>query len=251
MTLNPSEVMQHNAELLSPFIAPILIYRQGEMNAANWLTGGTAFFAQTIENRFLVTAEHVYAEIDILRQQHSLTIFLCGNGCEPVNISQWGILGRDDFVDICTIQIPEDFDPVLLNKRFFDLDDWPHMRAQRLDSALIIGYPAEHRSGDTNSIQIRITPINDFVTDVGPRRFTIADENEEREVLLNANNFSVPNCFGGMSGSPIFRMIEDSRPEFIGVFSEGGDGLRAVFFGAHAEFISTDGRLDYNLIPPK
>lgn len=251
MTLNPSEVMQHNAEILSPFIAPILVYRQGETNAENWLTGGTAFLARTTENQFLVTAEHVIAEIDNLRQQHPLTIFLGGNRCEPANISQWDILGRDAYVDICTIQIPEGFDPVSLNKRFFDLYDWPHMKAQRLDSAFIIGYPAEHRSGDTNSIQIRITPINDFVTDVGPRRFTIADENEEREILLNTDNFSVPNCFGGMSGSPIFRMIEDARPEFIGVFSEGGDGLHAVFFGAHAEFISTDGRLDYNRIPPR
>lgn len=243
--------MQHNALILSPFTAPILVYRQGETNAANWLTGGTAFIARTEQNQFLVTAEHVMAEIDNLRTQHPITVFLGGNGCAPANISEWDILDRDSHVDICTLQIPHGFDPTTLNKRFFDLEDWPHQRARIQDNAMILGYPAEHRSGLGSSIEIRQTPISDFVSDVGPRRFTMADQNEEREVLLNPEGFSVPSCFGGMSGSPIFRMIEDARPEFIGVFSEGSGGLRGTFFGAHADFIATDGRLDQCRIPPR
>lgn len=243
--------MQHNVLMLSPFTAPILVYRQGETNAANWLTGGTAFLARTDQNQFLVTAEHVMAEIDNLRTQYPITVFLGGNGCAPANISEWGILDRDSYVDICTVQIPHGFDPITLNKRFFDLEDWPHQRARVQDIAMILGYPAEHRGGSDNSIDIRQTPISDFVSDVGPRRFTMADQNEEREVLLNPEGFSVPSCFGGMSGSPIFRMIEDARPEFIGVFSEGSGGLRGTFFGAHADFIATDGRLDQSRIPPR
>jgi hypothetical protein len=250
MTLNPSEVMLHNAQILLPFIAPILVYRRGETNAANWLTGGTVFIARTVQNRFLVTAEHVIAEIDNLRTQYPITVFMGGNGCAPLDISGWEILDRDNHVDICTLQIPEGFDPAILNKRFFHLENWPHQRAQIQDRAIIVGYPAEHRSGAGNSIEIRLTPINDFVTDVGPRRFTIADENEEREILLNPDGFTVPSCFGGMSGSPIFRMIEDARPEFIGVFSEGSGGLRGTFFGAHADFICANGHLDHNRIPP-
>ncbi len=250
MTLSPSEVMLRNVQMLSPFIAPILVYRQGEANAANWLTGGTAFIARTDRNRFLVTAEHVIAEIDHLRLQYPITIYLGGNECRPFDISDWNILGRDDYVDICTLQIPEEFDPVLLNKKYFDLNDWPHPRAQMQDLAFIIGYPAEHRTGVINSISIRISPIMDFVTDVGPRRFTIADEKEEREVMLITDDFHDLNCLGGMSGSPIFRMIEDARPEFIGLFSEGGDGIRALF-GAHADFISADGHLDYGRLPPR
>lgn len=251
MTLNLSEMMQHNVQILSPFVAPILVYRKGEENAGNWLTGGSSFIASTGQNRFLVTAEHVMAEIDDLRNQYPITIFLGGNGCAPLDISSWIILDRDSHIDICTLQIPQNFDPAILNKRFFDLDNWPHQRAQIQDSAIIVGYPAEHRSSTANSIEIRLTPINDFVTDVGPRRFTIADENEEREVFLNPDGFSVPSCFGGMSGSPIFRVIEDARPEFIGIFSEGSGGLRGTFFGVHADFISDTGHLDYNKIPPR
>jgi len=251
MTLDASETMQHNVKILSPYVAPILVYRQGETNAAKWLTGGTAFFARTTENRFLVTAEHVIAEIEKLRNQHPITAYLGGNGCAPIDISDWDTLDGDSHIDVCTLQIPQDFDPQILNKRFFDLDDWPHPRAQIQDSAMIIGFPAEHRSGASSSIEIRLTPISDFVTDVGPRRFTIADENEEREILVRVCGFGVPDCFGGMSGSPIFRMIEEERPEFIGVFSEGSGGLRGTFFGAHADFISSNGQLDYNKIPPR
>lgn len=249
--MSPSEVMQHNVQLLSPFIVPVLVYQQGDACASNWLTGGTAFIVRTTENQFLITAEHIFTEIDRLRNQHPVTIYIGGNGCAPLDISSWNTLGRDDHIDICTLQVPEDFNPESLNKRFFDLNEWPHPRAAIGNSAFIIGYPAEHRIGNSKSIYTHISPISDFVTDVGPRRFTIADENEDREIMLVTDNFQNLSTFGGMSGSPIFRMIENSRPEFIGVFSEGGDGLRAAFFGAHADFIAVDGYFDNGRIPPR
>ena len=166
-------------------------------------------------------------------------------------MSDWKILDRDASIDICVFEIPNDANLERLNKKKFELQTWPHTRAALRDNALIIGYPAEHRSGSSNEIHVRITPINDFVTDVGPRRFTIADEQDEREVLLNPEGFSVPAHFGGMSGSPVFRMLTDAKPEFIGVFSEGGDGLRAAFFCAHADFILPTGKLDFGRIPPR
>ncbi|MHB1586803.1 MAG: hypothetical protein ACYCRH_03520 [Acidiferrobacteraceae bacterium] len=242
--------MRHNAEVLSPFIAPILVYEGDEQHANNWLTGGTVFFALTTENRFLVTADHVMRAIDALRQQHPIRMMLCGHACAPVNIAEWSVIARDSGVDICTLQVPGTFNPEMLNKRFFELANWPHPQAQVLDKAFIIGYPAEHRSGSSNDVQSRITPICDFVSDVGPRCFTMADQSEEREVLLNPENLSVPEHFGGMSGSPVLRMIENSRPELIGILSEGGGGLGAPFFCAHANFILSNGSLDIRRMPP-
>ncbi len=249
MTINTDEIMHHNAELMRPFVAQILVYGATETIAANWLTGGTAFLAQTDEKRFLITANHVFAEIDTLKANSSIVTLLGGNGCEPLDISSWPVLDRSKSADICTIEVPTDFDSKHLKKEFFSLQNWPSPRAQKGDRAFILGYPAVHRSGTKNTVDIRLCPINDFVTDVGPRRFTIADERDERQPFYMAEGFDVPESFGGMSGSPVFRMIENSRPEFIGTFIEGGDGLRAALFSAHADFIKIDGTLDHIQIP--
>lgn len=245
-----SEIMLHNAEVLSPFIAPILVYRGDERHANNWLTGGTVLFAETPHNRFLVTADHVIEEINTLRKQHPIYVMLGGHACGPEDITEWPVIARDKDVDICTLQVPVAFSPETLNKRFFELANWPHPEAKVSDGACIIGYPAEHRTGTSNEVQFRITPICDFVSDVGPRHFTIADESEEREVLSNPENLAVPGHFGGMSGSPVFRIIENSRPELIGILFGGGGGLRAPCFCAHAYFILSNGCLDFGRMPP-
>jgi hypothetical protein len=249
MTLSIEEIMRHNAELMRSFVAPILVYNAGEKIAANWLTGGTAFLAQTDEKRFLVSANHVFAEINSLKANMDIVVLLGGNGCEPMDVSRWPVCDRDESIDICTIEVPEEFDVSSLNKKFFKSEIWPHPRARETDRAFIIGYPAVHRSGTQDTIDIRLCPIDDFVTDSGPRRFTIADEKDERQPFFMSEGFDVPKSFGGMSGSPVFRMIEDSRPEFIGTFIEGGEGLRAPLFAAHADFIKIDGRLDRTRIP--
>lgn len=249
MTINAEDILRHNTELMRPFVAPVLVYERSERDAAQWLTGGTVFLAETDEKRFLVTANHVFAEIDRLRESMQVVVFLGGNGCEPFEISSWPILDRDKSIDICTIEVPREFDAARLNKRFFEINGWPHLRAQPHDAVFIIGYPAAHRSGTKNRVDIRLCPISDFVTDVGPRRFTVADEEELRRPFLKSDGLEVPESFGGMSGSPAFRMIENARPEFIGTFIEGGEGLRAPLFLAHAEFIQRDGKLDHSRIP--
>jgi hypothetical protein len=177
-------------------------------------------------------------------------MLLGGHACSPVNITEWPILACDRDSDVCTLQVPETFDPRTLNKNFFELTGWPHHRAQVSDKAFIIGYPAEHRTGSPDEILFRITPISDFVTDAGPRRFTIADESAERQILYNPESLTVPEHFGGMSGSPAFRMIEGAAPEFIGILVESSDGLGAAFFCAHVDFILDNGLFYYGIMSP-
>lgn len=249
MYLSPSEIMQHNVETLSRFVAPLLVYKKGEQNASNWITGGTVFLAQTSANRFLVTADHVIEDILKREKEGPLHLMLCGKSCGPLDISDWEIICRDERIDICTVQVPISFNADVLNRTFFDLNNWPHPRAVKYDKAFILGYPSGHRTGESKIVNIRLLPISDFVTDVGPRRFTMADETNEREIILNSPGFGVPKHFGGMSGAPVFRMLENSIPEFIGVFSEGSDGIHGVFFSAHADFICPDGKLNFAAIP--
>lgn len=250
-TNDPAKVMMQNAKHLSKFIAPILVYEKSERNASKWLTGGTCLLGASTENRFLVTADHVMQEVEELKKRMDVVLLLCGNGCEPVDITDWPRLDHDDFVDICTLQVPKAFEGDAIGKSFFPLDHWPLERAHVGDSSFVIGYPAAHRRGTSASVRLRITPISDFVTHVGPRKFTMADENAEREVLMNPEGLLVPEHFGGMSGSPAFRMREGERPEFMGIYSTGSDGLQGTFFLSHADFLLPTGKLDHLKIPPR
>ncbi len=235
---------------MSPFVVPVLVYAEEETCATNWLTGGTAFFAKTREGRFLATANHVVEEIDVLRSKQKILVFLGGNSCAPHEISEWSILDRDANVDICTLKVPTEFKADTLKKKFFELQNWPHSRAQISDKAFVIGYPAAYRTGTPRSVSAGKCVLNDFGTDVGPRRFLLADHTDERQVLLNPDERELPEHFGGMSGAPVFRMIENAPPDFIGIFSGGSDGVRGAFFCAHGNFILPSGLLDRGLLPP-
>jgi hypothetical protein len=82
-----------------------------------------------------------------------------------------------------------------------------------------MGYPATHRQGYETTINARILPICDFATDVGPRRFTIADESEGRRILINPESLTFPTHVGGMSGSPVFKVSDNTIPDFV-VYSQ-------------------------------
>lgn len=251
MTAEAPETIRRTAEHLAKFIVPILAYPTEERNPARWLTGGTCLMVSSPDARFLVTAEHVIAEIDALRGVRPIALLLCIPGRDPLDISRWEILDRDNFVDICTIEIPPEFDVSTSEKRILEIPEWPRPRAQTGDLVHVVGYPAAHRRGTDSSIRFRITPLNDYVSDVGPRKFTVADENAEREVLFNPENLLIPEHFGGMSGAPAFRLRSSERPEFIGIYSTGGDGLRGAWFLSHADFILSNGKLDQLAIPPR
>ena len=243
------DALKQDAKKASRHIAAILVYERGESNAANWMTGGTCTLVSSPDARFLLTADHVMREIEALQNDRKVVVFLGGTG-NPVDITDWTCIDRNALVDLHTIEVPKQFDASIIQKQFFIINEWPLQRANVGDSAFVIGYPAAHRQGAPSSVGLRITPIADFVTDVGPRKFTMADETDEREVILDPQNLGIPNHFGGMSGSPAFRGVEGGGADLIGVFSGGGDGLRGAYFLSHSDFVLSDGRFDQLTIPP-
>lgn len=251
MAFNSKNALRVAIECLLPFVAPILVYPLEDTGVEDWITGGSVLLVSTEQNRFLITADHIVREIGVLKTQRDIVVLLGGASTAPIDISDWPILAQDDSVDICTIQVPPEFDADYLNKTFFVLDNWPPTQAKKGDHVIIMGYPAAHRCGYDMTINTRILPICDFVTDVGPRRFTVADENEGRVIIINPDNLSFPTHLGGMSGSPIFRISENALPDFVGIFSEGSDGLRGAYFCSHASFLLPSGELDFTRIPPR
>lgn len=251
MIIHTAEALRELIESLLPYVVPVLVYPEMGPGAASWITGGTALLAQTGTSRFLITADHVLSKIDELRDKSEIVVLLGGVHAPPVDITLWPSVARDSFTDIGTIQVPPDSESRDINKEFFYFDLALPARAAVGDQALILGFPAGHRCASGNKINARVLPIFDYVTDVGVRRFTIADENNRREILINPSNLSFPDHVGGMSGAPVFRISDSVLPSLVGVLSESGDGLRGAHFCAHADFILPDGSLDHSALPPR
>jgi len=214
-----------------------------------WISGGSAIFVYTEESKFLVTAEHIVRKINLLKETQDIVVLLGGASTASIDITNWNVLARNDFLDICTIQVPPEFNSDELNKRFFSVTDWPLAQAEIGDMILIMGYPKAYRVGHEQTINARILPVLDDVTDVSLRRFTIADENEEREILINPGELDFPDHLGGMSGAPVFKVSEETEPALSGIFTEGSDGLRGTYLCTHAHFLLPNGQLDLPRIP--
>ena len=201
-------------------------------------------------NTLLITADHVLREIEALRQKLDVVVLLGGTSAPPVDVSDWPIINHNARIDICIIQAPPGFDPTEINKSFYigEFDRSPIARKD--DEALIIGFPREHRAASGSIINTRMLPIIDFVRSVSEERFIVADEENEREVLLNPFGLKIPEHMGGASGAPVFRFAPGDQNELIGIFTGGGDGLHGIYFCTHAKFITNAGVIDSLQLPP-
>jgi len=244
------ESLRREIEALLPFVASLLAYPLTATRVEEYVTGGSVLLARSETHRFLVTADHVIREIDALRAKSQIVVLLGGVGAAPIDISDWPVIDRNQLLDICTLGVPETFAPSEINKQFFQLKYWPPRLAKVSDRIIIVGYPAAHRSSHETTLNTRCLPIQDFVTDVGPRRFTVADELGTREIVINPERLEFPEHVGGMSGSPAFRVDGTDAPELLGVFSEGSDGLRGAYFCAHVNFLNADGKFEQSRLPP-
>jgi hypothetical protein len=241
MPVSSTDALRTLIERLLPFVAPVLVYPLEDSGVENWIpAGGSAILVSTDQNRFLITADHIVCKIDALRTQREIVVLLGGTSTAPIDISNWPTLAHDDFVDICTIQVPPEFEAEELRKTFFVLDRWPPTQAEKGDQVIIMGYPAAHRQGYERTINTRILPI-----------CTIADENEGRTTPINPDSLAFPTHLGGMSGSPVFKVSDKTIPDFVGIFSEGSDGFRGAYFCSHAHFLLPSGHLDFTRIPPR
>lgn len=250
MRAEDQALLRREIESLLPYVASLLAYPPTATSVGEYVTGGSVLLAGSESHRFLLTADHVIREIDALRAESKAVVLLGGAGAAPIDISNWPVIDRNQLIDVCTIQVPENFTSTQINKKFFQLNNWPLRLAEVNDRVIILGFPAAHRSSYETTLNVRCLPIQDFVTDVGPRRFTVADELETREIAINPERLEFPEHVGGMSGSPVFRVDGTDAPELLGVFSEGSDGLRGTYFCAHASFLNAEGKFEHSRLPP-
>lgn len=245
------EALLHNAKQIQPCIAPLIIYpNRLNIRADEWKCGGTCFFVKSGTVTFLVTAAHVYDEVENCGMEFS-PLLLPVNGSEPVDISKWKVISKCDFIDIAVIEVPSTFNLGSIGKEAFTYNASPEIRVKVNESVFFIGYPGEHRTADGSNLIARITPCMDFVTTVNDRAFFMSDDFRERQSSSFDPSISEIRSFGGLSGSPML-VVRDGIFNLVGVFIESAfqdEGIHSPFRGAHFDFINPDGTIDELRVP--
>lgn len=245
------DALKSNTEQVQPCIAPLMIYpRKDDLGANESLCGATCFFVRSECGLFLITAEHVYREVEACGDER-IPLVLAPNGLQPVDISDWELVSSCSFLDIAVIKIPEGFELESIGKDAFTYRSSPDKRVAVQESVFFVGFPGEHRHADEKAFMARMLPCMDFVTTVNDRAFFMLDENLERISTSFEPGIDKIESFGGLSGSPML-VLRDGEFELVGVFIEGGfqeEGIHSAFRGAHFDFINPDGSLDEIRIP--
>ena len=183
-------------ESMSRHAVPLLAYPHDNPEINGWLTGGTGVLVQTPLTRVLVTANHVVNEFESLRRTAQIDTFLGGKNAAPVDITGWEVLDRHERLDICIIRVPDAFDSATINKSFYIADFSRASRSEIDDEVLIIGFPGAHRTATGSVIHARMVQIIDFVKSVSELQFVVADPENGREIVENAervNDFATPD----------------------------------------------------------
>lgn len=222
-------------------IVSILMTQTGSAGALS--AAGSGCLVQLPQRAVILTAGHVVARM----QHEGTTTYIGGNGT-PVDISSWPVLGIDNVVDIATIGIPEDFDPQVIQSRFYVPAVWPPTRAQPGNSIIMVGFPSAHRIPVGGMLMSHGALFVDFVSSSSTLQFVTAPKDMDRKTSSMTERLDSIDATGGMSGCPMFVGGNREKPQLRGVLKEGGNGSNAVFFGAHTDFVRADGTIDDSLM---
>lgn len=251
MDMDTQEILRYNTEQVQPCIAPLMIYpNKPDLHADELKCGGTCFFVRSGDQQFLVTAAHVYEEVERCGDEF-LPLVLVVNGSPPVDISGWNLISKCTFIDIAVVEIPSDFDLSSIGKEAFTYNASQETRVAVNERVFYVGYPSEYRVTSKSKFVAGMMPFMDFVTSVNDRAFFMSDDALERGSFPFDHSVDQISTFGGLSGSPIV-VVREGEFKLVGVFIEGGfqeEGIHSPFRGAHFDLINSDGSFDELRIP--
>lgn len=203
--------------------------------------GGSAFLWQSMHQKFLVTAHHVWAEFKERIQsnpERHLIFYLDGDHAIP--ISKFRIVSENADLDLVVIGGPGIESLKLEKKEFFQQQIMPPGKVSSDDRLAIVGYPKDLRIPEKpyNTIGVMYMQGSAITSEYGLRfRMTGNPPNKfKTSAIPSLNKLSMP----GTSGGPVFAFRE-SRIEWVGIVSEGGEAPHFDFVISPSYFISSDG----------
>lgn len=217
------------------------------------LYNGTASFIDTGTSKLLVTCGHVVDRYHELKRENPETVLaVTGNsGTQPVIVSDAEVIdngGRQ--LDLAVLRLPDPDRITWGGKSYFKTEGWPPPKAMKGQVAVLVGFPGMHREPSRRGLEVRATPVCDFVTSVSDRNIFLVDEDLARVAVKHNPELKDLESLGGMSGSAVYVVDENRQvPVLAGFLYEAGEGTHATIFIAHASYILPDGHLDRASMP--
>lgn len=219
---------------------------------------GTISFIKLPGGKFMVTNHHVWDTFQIERaNDSSYKLSLAGKGLiQPLDISDAELVSEDRDLDICVLAYPSERIEAI-GKEYCELHDWLPSRAESGDDISVTGYPGMRRSAEEmfHPQLNRVVPVlrHESVIlylhaeAISARQARLRFTNPNPEVIQLSerpiNNFR----WGGMSGSLVYR-LDANRSLFVpcGILHAAGEGLDAIFYCTHLEYIQADGTISFS-----
>lgn len=194
-------------------------------HGGNILHNGTVCFVHTGQQQLAITADHVYAQY--ASDLEAGRVFGCQFGGVLVRPEHM-LIERTSDLDIATFSMPA----VALSPgtAFHFAPTWPPSAPRLGEWMFYAGFPGAHRIDRENTLDVGLQTI------LGPIRAihgsTIVFELDFEQLHWPFHDRQEINRrLGGMSGGPVFRLIERglTRLEFVGIVCEHGENFHLVF----------------------
>lgn len=204
------------------------------------LHNGTMSFVNTGSSVLRITADHVYQQYLIDREEHE------GAKCQVGNVTvelERYLVSRDANFDIAVFELT----PVLLGATGASIHNaprWPPVNLRPSDLVIVGGYPGKGREERSMSV------VHDFHTFIGRVGHSSDDH---ASLYLNIPESYWPQGspiggqpdLGGISGGPAFRLISEpiETIEMVALVYEANQAYELVF-ARHLSQVSANGRLE-------
>lgn len=247
------EKMHATAQYFSKYVGMAIILDDGS-NPNSIIGNGTISFVDTGKRQILVTCAHVYEKFSELKKDKKVILGLAGGyGRQPLDITEAIVINKErKYIDLAILELPLSCNLESIDREYFLCNQWPPERAKKGDLAFMVGYPGIHRQSSPRGLEIRSTPIVDFVSGSSQRHFTLADENQEREVVKYKDNLKEFGSLGGISGAAVYISKDGCNPPKSAIlagfaYESNNDGKNAIILAHHADYINDDGKINRSM----
>lgn len=253
--LTDLKVLRDNGTDLMQFVSSCFLCPRGG-GPGDIINSATISFVNTGTRKFCVTNAHVYRAFEREKAKNpEVELWMSlGPGHQPICISKLEIIddgGRD--IDLICIEGLADLEDY--GKQYFN-QPWPPVRVELEDRVILVGFPGAGRNPNEAQLELFATVFDDHVSSVQEPHFYMVDVNVSRKNIQLGGQGTIPEFvnFGGMSGSAVYKVLEDSHVALAGFMYGGGlfeagavslaDDLNTNVYVHHAHFIRADGTLD-------
>jgi hypothetical protein len=199
---------------------------------------GTLSFVDRGTAKLAITADHAFAAY--LKDLADGRVFECQFGGVLVR-PETMLIARDVDLDVATFRMPS----VAMSRsvHFHTAGAWPPRSPVAGEWLSYAGYPGAHRVERVRTIDQGLETLFGRVTDVNGSKIAFLLAFDALHWPLHDHE-AINQRLGGMSGGPVFRLIEEglTRLEFGGIVYEHGETLELVF-ARSAAVIRADGTL--------